>query len=131
MACLPNFIGIDTIPPPKIFHPQIWCASEPMTSTAPSTHLRIGIPRIAELDRLKQAPAFQGPATFNEEFLKRHDVALRKYGSHWGKQPFKLWSRRWEYPFAADALLRFANEQSQGSRFNVMDAGSGVTFFPY
>jgi len=57
---------------------------------------------------------------------------LTSYGRHWGPHPFRLWSRRWEYPFAADALLRFANEQgAAGARFRVMDAGSGVTFFPY
>src|SRR4051812_31181588 len=104
-----------------------------MTSTESKTsHLRPGIPRVDELDRLKQSDAYREPAEFNDLFLQRHADALTQYGKHWGRHPFRLWSRRWEYPFAADAVLRFAEEQGSAiERFNVMDAGSGVTFFPY
>src|SRR5689334_21089810 len=58
--------------------------------------LRTGIPKIAELDQLQQSDTYNRHTAFNREFLTRHDAALEKYGRHWGKDPFKLWSRRWE-----------------------------------
>jgi SAM-dependent methyltransferase len=92
--------------------------------------LRTGIPKIAELDQLKQTDTYHRHIDFNRDFLARHHDALKQYGKHWGMDPFKLWSRRWEYPFAADRLLRFA-EQNPARPMKVMDAGSGVTYFPY
>lgn len=92
--------------------------------------LRTGIPKVAELDQLKQTDTYRRHTEFNRDFLARHHNALKQYGRHWGMDPFKLWSRRWEYPFAADRLLRFA-EQNPGRTMRVMDAGSGVTYFPY
>jgi SAM-dependent methyltransferase len=55
---------------------------------------------------------------------------MQKYGRHWGLDPFKLWSRRWEYPFAASRLIQFA-EMNPGKPLSILDAGSGVTYFPY
>src|SRR3954453_9136710 len=92
--------------------------------------LRTGIPKIAELDELKQTDTYHRHIRFNRDFLLRHHAALKQYGKHWGMDPFKLWSRRWEYPFAADRLLRFA-EENYGRPMKVMDAGSGVPYFPY
>ena len=72
--------------------------------------------------------------------------SLKGYGKLWGQDPFKLWSRRWEYPFAAAKTIEYgqlmaaANASSgspsslASSRPNTLkfiDAGSGVTFFPY
>lgn len=98
-----------------------------MTSTQ---LLRTGIPRIEELDRLKQTETYREPSEFNTAFLARHHDALKKYGQHWGSDPFKLWSRRWEYPFVAQRVLDFT-EHNAGRPLKIMDAGSGVTFFPY
>ncbi|MBC8107223.1 MAG: class I SAM-dependent methyltransferase [Anaerolineae bacterium] len=100
-----------------------------MTSTQ---LLKTGIPRITELDQLKQTETYRGPSDFNTAFLARHHNALQKYGRHWGNDPFKLWSRRWEYPFVAQRVLDFAQRpENIGRNLKIMDAGSGVTFFPY
>lgn len=94
--------------------------------------MRQGIPSISELNQLKATELFQSPSSFNDAFLARHQAALAKYGRHWGAHPFRLWSRRWEYPFAANHLLEFAKVRAiAGQDFQVLDAGSGVTFFPY
>ena len=45
-----------------------------------STQLRTGIPRITELDQLKQTDTYRGPSDFNTAFLARHHDALKKYG---------------------------------------------------
>ena len=78
--------------------------------------------------------------------MSRHGEALKVYGKLWWQDPFKLWSRRWEYPFAAAKTIEYgqlmanANASSgppsslASSRPNTLkfiDAGSGVTFFPY
>ena len=98
-----------------------------MTSTQ---LLRPGIPRISELDQLKQTETYRGPSDFNTAFLARHhDVA--KYGRHWGNDPFKLWSRAGNIHLP-QRLLDFAQRpENIGRNLKFMDAGSGVTFFPY
>jgi SAM-dependent methyltransferase len=100
-----------------------------MTSTQ---LLRSGIPRIDELDQLKQTETYRQPSEFNTAFLRRHHDALKGYGKHWGSDPFRLWSRRWEYPFVAERVLDFAQRpENIGRELTMLDAGSGVTFFPY
>lgn len=42
--------------------------------------------------------------------------------------PFRQWSRGWEYPLAIDALLR---EIPEGGEARVLEAGCGFTFFPF
>lgn len=89
-----------------------------------------GIPTIADLDALKQTEEYQQHLRFNGEFLTRHHNAMAGYGRHWGKDPFQLWSRRWEYPYVARRLLEYAS-RNNSSPLKILDAGSGVTYFPY
>jgi 2-polyprenyl-3-methyl-5-hydroxy-6-metoxy-1,4-benzoquinol methylase len=96
--------------------------------------LRSGIPRIADVDRLVETPLYRRYTDYNAAFLKKHDAALAKYGRHWGQDPFGLWSRRYEYPFAGEAVLSFARNDCGGGgvrEMKILDAGSGVTFFDY
>jgi SAM-dependent methyltransferase len=55
---------------------------------------------------------------------------MSQYGKLWAKDTFRLWSRRWEYPFVAQRLIEFAEKQGDGP-VRILDAGSGVTYFPY
>lgn len=87
-----------------------------------------GIPTIENLNALKNSPLYDSHVKFNKGFLSQHHVAMEKYGKHWGLDPFKLWSRRWEYPYVAQKLIDFG--QNRGP-MKVLDAGSGVTYFPY
>lgn len=91
--------------------------------------LRSGVPLISDLVQLKRDPFYQDITCYSAEFLQKHSTALAGYGKHWGKDPFKLWSRRWEYPFAAQKVLEFG--RTPNGTFKVLDGGSGVTFFPY
>jgi SAM-dependent methyltransferase len=93
-------------------------------------HLRSGIPSISDLEQLQKSDTYRRHVQFNRDFLQKHSNAMQKYGKHWGLDPFKLWSRRWEYPFAANRIVRWA-EQREPAPISVLDAGSGVTYFPY
>lgn len=91
--------------------------------------LRAGIPLITEVDALTRDELFRQHVEYNRAFLERHGPALKGYGSHWGEDPLRLWSRRWEYPFVAQRLIEFA--RAQHSPVRILDAGSGVTYFDY
>jgi SAM-dependent methyltransferase len=93
-------------------------------------YLPSGIPTLSDLEKLKSTEMYGRHVRFNRDFLARHGPAMAKYGQHWGLDPYKLWSRRWEYPFAAQRLVNFAEKRPPGE-FTVLDAGSGVTYFPY
>ena len=88
------------------------------------------MPRVAEVDELLSTDLYRAHAEFNEAFLKKHGPALEGYGRHWGRHPLKLWSRRWEYPFAGSRTLAYAAELNRDD-LRVLDAGSGVTYLPY
>ena len=93
-------------------------------------HLRTGIPLLSELDAHLKSDEYRGHVEFNRQFLATNDAAMEKYGKLWAKDTFRLWSRRWEYPFAAQRIIQFAEHQPDGP-LRVLDAGSGVTYFPY
>lgn len=89
-----------------------------------------GIPTLADVDEMLRGQLWRDVAAFNAAFLERHKAALSAYAWHWGRDPLKFWSRRWEYPFAIRAAIEHAHRLSR-TDLKVCDAGSGVTFFPY
>ncbi len=93
--------------------------------------LRTGVPLISELQALQAGEEYRDHVDFNRKFLTRHGAALKKYGRHWGMDPFQLWSRRWEYPFTAGRILDFCRMRIGDAPIKILDAGSGVTYFPY
>lgn len=92
--------------------------------------LPCGIPTIANLNTLVQTDLYRRHVQFNRDFLDAHGRTLAKYGRRWGKDPFQLWSRRWEYPFAAQKLLAWAASR-MNQPMKILDAGSGVTYLPF
>jgi SAM-dependent methyltransferase len=95
--------------------------------------LRSGVPHLAELAALERHALYRQHCQCNEQFLAAHADALSAYGKRWGRDPFRLWSRRWEYPYAAQRLLEFlarAPSRANGD-VHLLDAGSGVTYFPH
>ena len=93
--------------------------------------MRSGIPRLSELDAHLAGDDYKHHVEFNRDFLARNDAAMSQYGKLWAKDTFRLWSRRWEYPFVAQRLIEFAGTQPMNTPIHVLDAGSGVTYFPY
>ena len=92
--------------------------------------LRSGIPAPAEIDAHCRGALYREMLAFDDAFVERHRRVLRRYMLRWGGRPMRLFSRRWEYPYAAQCLLDLAAEDASRP-LRVLDAGSGVTFFPY
>ncbi|MGF1632393.1 MAG: class I SAM-dependent methyltransferase [Phycisphaerae bacterium] len=94
-------------------------------------HLSSGIPTRDDLARLLGSAQYRRHTDYARDFLARHNDALAGYGKHWGADPFGLWSRRWEYPYAIESVLAYAERRGTSGPLKLLDAGSGVTFFPY
>jgi len=73
--------------------------------------------------------AFAAMQAFSNEFLARRRSMLGFYRRHWVADPLRQWSRQWEYPYVFGALEE-AMERTPGA-VRVLDAGSGLTFFPF
>ncbi|HTY76565.1 MAG TPA: class I SAM-dependent methyltransferase [Candidatus Bathyarchaeia archaeon] len=65
---------------------------------------------------------------FSHQFLAQFPRELQPYANRWVSDPLHQWSRQWEYPFV---LSRLRPALRAGAPLRVLDAGSGVSFFPY
>src|SRR5687767_1408493 len=61
-------------------------------------------------------------------FLQRNRGTLADYRRRWVDDPLHQWSRQWEYPFAYQQIRAHSGDGIRELR--ILDAGSGVTFFP-
>ena len=105
-------------------------SADPLSLPPLPERLRPGIPTLAEVDQMLSSDLWREVVAFNAAFLERHKTALSGYAWHWGRDPLKFWSRRWEYPFAITATIEHAHRTGR-TDLKICDAGSGVTFFPY
>lgn len=65
---------------------------------------------------------------FSNHFLSSNKKLLDTYARKWVADPLHQWSRQWEYSFVFDKIAAFIKDKSSA---RVLDAGSGMTFFPY
>ena len=89
-----------------------------------------GIPTIDSYRELLKSNLFRSMETFSSQFLKKNKIALQEYRRKWVADPLHQWSRQYEYPFVYFHVRDYINNQ-QKSHLKTLDAGSGVTFFPY
>ena len=87
-----------------------------------------GIPTEDEYVANVKSNRFQHLEEFSDGFLLKYKTYLRRYALKWVSDPLHQWSRRWEYPFVLDRLEPCLQA---GKPSRILDAGSGVTFFPY
>lgn len=87
-----------------------------------------GMPTVHEYKALLRSEAFQNMEKFSDPFVVKSEPILKKYNRRWVSDPFHHWSRRWEYPFVDS---RIKNPKSTSKLWRILDAGSGITFFPY
>jgi SAM-dependent methyltransferase len=92
--------------------------------------VRSGIPSIREWKEIRQSSTFSEMERFSRDFLRKNSPELNPYSRKWVRDPLHQWSRIWEYPFVHDRLSTWRS-QSRKEAFHVLDAGSGMTFFPY
>ena len=91
---------------------------------------RTGIPTLSDYQDLVKTDLFRGLEAFSNQFLMDNQPALAEYSRRVVPDPLHTWSRLWEYPFAYARILDHRNKH-QGGGFRILDAGSGVTFFPF
>lgn len=87
-----------------------------------------GFPRESDYRVVVQSDLFRLLEKFSTQFLERNRLVLRRYARKWVADPLHHWSRQWEYPFV---YTRVANIVEEEIAPKVLDAGSGITFFPY
>ncbi len=112
-------------------------------------------PRAQAYARLAQDELHQALRAFDDEFLAANRDALRDYAAHWVADPLQHWSRRWEYPYVFEQLRQaspggpgaesgrsgspagtaagaeFPADAAPAGGLRILDAGSGLTFFPH
>ncbi len=87
-----------------------------------------GVPTDMQYAHVVDSELFRTLEEFSDSFLTNHPNVQESYG--WVRDPLHQWSRQWEYPFVMQSII--SNVQRQpGNEIRVLDAGSGVTFFPY
>jgi SAM-dependent methyltransferase len=89
-----------------------------------------GLPAITAYLRVLESPVFGSLERYSDDFIRTHRRVLRPYRHRWVEDPLHQWSRQWEYPHVLAAITRLAEEQGK-TRIRVLDAGSGLTFFPF
>lgn len=87
-----------------------------------------GIPTEQAYRRLIGSEQFRKLEQFSNEFLSFHRKELGRYANKWVADPLHQWSRQWEYPYVLSRIEPLAGNREA---LRILDAGSGVTFFPY
>lgn len=89
-----------------------------------------GIPTIESYNELLKSLLFLKMERFSNQFLELNKHALTEYSRKWVSDPLHQWSRQWEYPFVYTKIQEFIDDK-KSSDIKILDAGSGITFFPY
>ena len=87
-----------------------------------------GIPTKGKYNELISMAFFKTMEEYSDAFLERY-IFLRKQ-NRWVRDPFHQWSRQWEYPFVYSSIRSYLNGRGLLCP-KILDAGSGITFFPY
>lgn len=92
--------------------------------------LEPGIPYIENYRKVLKSELFLEMEDFSNGFLHDNSRFLATYNRKWVVNPLHQWSRRWEYPYVYSIIKQYLFYPPK-SEYHVLDAGSGVTFFPY
>jgi len=88
--------------------------------------IRQGLVKIRDYDEAINGLLFSELESYSDNFTKLQKELFPEFSKRWVKDSFHQWSRQYEYPFAADAVADLS-----GGNGRILDAGSGITFFPY
>jgi ubiquinone/menaquinone biosynthesis C-methylase UbiE len=92
--------------------------------------LKAGIPNTGDYKHLLETSFFRTMETFSDAFVQKNTFLKNHY--KWVDDPLHQWSRQWEYSYVYRSIKEYATTQAiPHSPIKVLDAGSGVTFFPY
>ncbi len=93
--------------------------------------LNSGVPPINSYSKLLNSFMFHEMEAYSNRFLDLNKDSLSNYRKKWVSDPFHSWSRQWEYPYVYQMICSYLQRASNTSEIKILDAGSGVTFFPY
>lgn len=92
--------------------------------------MEAGVPGFEQYMGLLETSLFRDMEAFSHAFLGNNGFLRSHY--KWVKDPLHQWSRQWEYPYVLLSITEYAALRgSAGTSIKVLDAGSGITFFPY
>lgn len=92
---------------------------------------RDGVPTIKEYEEAIHSDSFLKMEAFSNQFLEAVADILVPYSQKWVQDPLHQWSRQWEYAFTLLGIQASIANYSSNGQIHILDAGSGVTFFPY
>jgi SAM-dependent methyltransferase len=87
-----------------------------------------GIPLESNYRAVLKSEDFRDMEEFSNRFHAANADILAGYAKRWINDPLHQWSRQWEYPFVFSRLVM---EPGRDRGATILDAGSGVTFFPH
>lgn len=93
-----------------------------------TSSLHDGIPSAADYKALLESSGFKEMENFSRVFIETNKAILHQFLKWSDKNALYSWSRQWEYPYVFDKI---AGEVGGDTRVRILDAGSGITFFPY
>jgi SAM-dependent methyltransferase len=93
-----------------------------------ASSFRDGLVGTADYENAYSGPEFARLEAFSNSWRRTNESVLSAYS--WWADPLNHWSRRWEYPFAWDRIASDAAARGPDRPYRLLDAGSGVTFFP-
>lgn len=91
--------------------------------------IKCGIPLKNDYKKIISSNSFKEMEKFSEVFILRNKKELQEYIYKWVEDPLHQWSRQWEYPYVFSKIINTV--ENNNVKTNILDAGSGVTFFPY
>lgn len=89
-----------------------------------------GIPAIDSYNELSKTQLFKDMEGFSDRFIRAYSPYIERYKLRWVSDPFHQWGRQWEYPFVFEYIDEYLGKRELSSP-EILDAGSGITFFPY
>jgi len=90
--------------------------------------LPAGVADLMAFMKLTRSLRFITMESFSDEFLRVNHAPLATYRKKWAADPFHTFFRPWEYPFVYTRIQEISRAKSA---VRALDAGSGVTFFPF
>jgi len=94
--------------------------------------MKNGLVNINDYQNLTNSEVYSFLEKGSEDFVRKHLDDLTEYDRKWVANSFKQWSRKYEYTYVFESIKKkLEPEVPNQSKFNVLDAGSGITFFPF
>ena len=91
---------------------------------------RSGLAALSDLASSQWREAFVVLEAEQDAFLAKEPL-FRSEEYQWPRDPLHTWSRAWEYPYVYYHLKCWREQAQEARQPQVIDIGSGVTFFPF